>query len=174
MAASESAKLQAERDHYVAFAFCWADALVELGADHTIAFAAGALGPLVGRKPEELIGENFDELVATQDRARMMQLLKIAQSSGRVEDSGIRLQGPRGTTPPMAMAAHSLDSRAGRFSIAFRLRPTETEQDEKLGLERDEASGRYDTESFGKVAEQKLEKFKQAGTDVEEEWVSGG
>ena len=39
------------------------------------------------------------------------------------------------------MAAHSLDSRAGRFSIAFRLRPTEDEQDEKLGLQRDEASG---------------------------------
>ena len=66
----------------------------------------------------------------------------------------------------MAMAAHSLDSRAGRFSIAFRLRPTEDEQDEKLGLQRDEASGLLDSESFGKVVEQKLESFKQAGTDV--------
>ena len=166
MSVSENAKLQTERDHYIAFAFCWADALVELAADHTIAFAAGALGPLVGRKPEELIGENFDGLVAEQDRARMMQLLKIAQSLGRVEDTSIRLQGPRGTTPPMAMAAHSLDSRAGRFSIAFRLRPTETEQDAKLGLHRDESSGLYDSESFGKVAEQKLQAFKKAGTDV--------
>jgi PAS domain S-box-containing protein len=118
MPASENANLQAERDHYVAFAFCWADALVELGSDHKIAFAAGALGPLVGRAPEELIGEKFDGLVAKQDRARMNQLLKIAQSLGRVEDSSIRLQGPRGTTAPMTMAAHSLDSRAGRFSIA--------------------------------------------------------
>jgi hypothetical protein len=84
MPASENANLQAERDHYVAFAFCWADALVELGSDHKIAFAAGALGPLVGRAPEELIGEKFDGLVAKQDRARMNQLLKIAQSLGRV------------------------------------------------------------------------------------------
>ena len=166
MPSSDTSKLQTERDHYVAFAFCWADALVELGADHSIAFAAGALGPLVGRDPEELIGEDFDELVATQDRARMNQLLKIAQSKGRVEDTSVRLQGPRGTTPRMAMAAHSLDSRAGRFSIAFRLRPTEDEQDEKLGLQRDEASGLLDSESFGKVVEQKLESFKQAGTDV--------
>ena len=166
MHASETEKLQTERDHYVAFAFCWADALVELAADHTIAFAAGALGPLVGRKPEELAGENFDDLVAHQDRARILQLLKIAQVKGRVEDERVRLQGPRGTTPPMAMAAHSLDSRSGRFSIAFRLRPTETEQDKKLGLERDELSGLYDTESFGKIAGKKLEAFKKAGADV--------
>ena len=64
MAALENANLQAERDHYVAFAFCWADALVELGADQTIAFAAGAFGPLVGCAPEELIGVKFDGLVA--------------------------------------------------------------------------------------------------------------
>ena len=111
MRASETERLQTERDHYVAFAFCWADALVELAADHTIAFAAGALGPLVGRKPEELAGENFDDLIAHQDRARIMQLLKIAQVKGRVEDERVRLKGPRGTTPPMAMAAHSLDAR---------------------------------------------------------------
>lgn len=166
MAELENANLQAERDHYVAFAFCWVDALVELGADHKIAFAAGALGPLVGRDPEELIGEKFDGLVAEQDRARMNQLFKIAHSLGRVEDSSIRLQGPRGTTPPMAMAAHSLDSRAGRFSIAFRLRPTEMEQDAKLGLERDESSGLYDSESFAKVTKRKLEAFKKTGTDV--------
>jgi EAL domain-containing protein (putative c-di-GMP-specific phosphodiesterase class I)/GGDEF domain-containing protein len=166
MPASENANLQAERDYYVAFSFCWADALVELGSDHKIAFAAGALGPLVGRDPEELIGEKFDGLVAEQDRARMNQLLKIAQSLGRVEDASIRLQGPRGTTPPMAMAAHSLDSRAGRISIAFRLRPTEMEQDSKLGLERDESSGLYDSESFAKVTARKLEAFKKAGNDV--------
>jgi EAL domain-containing protein (putative c-di-GMP-specific phosphodiesterase class I) len=166
MPAPENANLQAERDHYVAFAFCWADALVELGPDQTIAFAAGALGPLVGRDPEEFIGEKFDNLVAEQDRARVNQLLKIAQSLGRVEDSSIRLQGPRGTTPPMAMAVHSLDSRAARFSIAFRLRPTEMEQDAKLGLERDESSGLYDSGSFAKVAARKLETFKKAGADV--------
>ena len=166
MPASENANLQAERDYYVAFSFCWADALVELGSDHKIAFAAGALGPLVGRDPEGLIGEKFDGLVAEQDRARMNQLLKIAQSLGRVEDASIRLQGPRGTTPPMAMAAHSLDSRAGRMSIAFRLRPTEMEQDAKLGLERDESSGLYDSESFAKVTARKLEAFKKAGNDV--------
>ena len=96
MPSSDSSKLQSERDHYVAFAFCWADALVELEADHSIAFAAGALGPLVGRDPEELIGEDFDELVATQDRARMNQLLKIAQSKGRVEDTSVRLQAHAG------------------------------------------------------------------------------
>ena len=166
MPASENANLQAERDYYVAFSFCWADALVELGSDHKIAFAAGALGPLVGRDPEEMIGEKFDGLVAEQDRARMNQLLKIAQSLGRVEDANIRLQGPRGTTPPMAMAAHSLDSRAGRISIAFRLRPTEMEQDAKLGLERDESSGLYDSESFAKVTARKLVAFKKAGNDV--------
>jgi EAL domain-containing protein (putative c-di-GMP-specific phosphodiesterase class I)/GGDEF domain-containing protein len=166
MPASENAKLQAERDHYVAFAFCWADALVELGPDQNIAFAAGALGPLVGRDPEELIGEKFDGLVAGQDRLRVNQLLKIAQSLGRVEDSSVRLQGPRGITPPMAMAAHSLDSRTGRFSIAFRLRPTKMEQDAKLGLERDESSGLYDLKSFAKVTASKLEAFEKAGVDV--------
>ncbi|MGB0554575.1 MAG: hypothetical protein ACPGQV_18715 [Alphaproteobacteria bacterium] len=120
----------------------------------------------MGRTTEELIGEKVDGLVAKQDRARVNQLLKIAQSLGRVEDSSIRLQGPRGTTPPMAMAAHSLYSRAGRFSIAFRLRPTEMEQGSKLGLERDESSRLYDSESFAQVTARKFEAFKKPGTDV--------
>ena len=38
----------------------------------------------------------------------------------------------------------------------FSLRPTETDQDNQRGLQRDEASGLYDTESLNKVADQKF------------------
>ena len=48
----------------------------------------------------------------------------------------------------------------------FSLRPTETDQDNQRGLQRDEASGLYDTKSLSKVADQKLKAFKMVGSDV--------
>ena len=48
----------------------------------------------------------------------------------------------------------------------FSLRPTETDQDNQRGLQRDEASALYDTETISKVADQKLTAFKKVGSDV--------
>ena len=65
----------------------------------------------------------------------------------------------------MAMVAYILVSWACWFLIAFccgRRKPIRTTR----GLQRDEASGLYDTESLSKVADQKLKAFKMVGSDV--------
>jgi PAS domain-containing protein len=48
--------LRAERDRFVALAFCSADLLVELDPTGAITFAAGATKVFTGRSPEELGG----------------------------------------------------------------------------------------------------------------------
>jgi len=164
--ASDTENLHRDRDRYVAFAYCWADVLIELDPDMNIVFASGALSPLLGRAADDLMGASVDVLLAPSDMARARQVLITARDHGRGEGHGIRLQGAEGVTAPMAVAAHCLDERAGHFSVGFRLRPTESESDRAHGVARDPVSGLYDTASFEKLAEQKLSSMRAAGTDI--------
>jgi len=43
-------RMSTARDKFVAFAFCWADALIELDQSRRILFAAGATRAMVGRR----------------------------------------------------------------------------------------------------------------------------
>lgn len=63
------------RDRFVAFAFCWADMLVELDPARNVTFAVGATKPILGVGPEGVIGRNFMELVSPKDRVLVDQLL---------------------------------------------------------------------------------------------------
>ncbi len=56
------------RDRFVAFAFCWADILIELDPQQRISFAVGATKALLGLGPEGLIGRNFMDVVSPKDR----------------------------------------------------------------------------------------------------------
>lgn len=80
-----------ERDRFVAFAFCWADALLELNEDQDVTFVAGATEALIGCSPGELMGQNFIDLVAESDRTLAQQLINIAKKRGRIENATIRL-----------------------------------------------------------------------------------
>ena len=48
--------MNAARDRFVAFAFCWADILIELDPQQRISFAVGATKALLGLGPEGLSG----------------------------------------------------------------------------------------------------------------------
>jgi len=50
--------MSSARDKFVAFAFCWADVLIELDPSRRILFAAGATRAMFGLKAEQLIGQN--------------------------------------------------------------------------------------------------------------------
>ena len=49
------------RDRFVAFAFCWADMLVELDTSRRVLFAVGATKAILGVGPEAVIGKNYME-----------------------------------------------------------------------------------------------------------------
>ena len=70
---------RSKRDRFVAFAFCWADALFELNEDQEVTFVAGATEALIGCAAGELMGKNFMDLVDQSDRTLTQQLINIAK-----------------------------------------------------------------------------------------------
>ena len=162
---SQTPALRAERDRFVALAFCWADILVELDAEATVAFAAGPTDALIGRAPESLVGVPVLELIAEPDRTLVEALLGVARRRGRIENVSVRLAGRRGPTAPFAFAGYRLDEFGGHYYLAFRMGSKRTETETRLGLKRDEKSGLYDAESFAEVVGDRV----RAGTEAGEQ-----
>lgn len=151
------------REKFVAFAFCWADILVELDQDKNIVFAAGATGPVLGKSIEELIGTSIRDYVAPRDKLLVEQLLAVAAKKGRIDNTTVRLQGAKGPTPPLAFAGYLMPDLGNNFFLAFRTvahlgEDGELESDTK----RDKDTGLLAGDSFSDLAAEKL-KDKQHG-----------
>ncbi len=78
---------------FLGFAFANADVLIEVDAQGTIGFAAGALQNLLGITDAELIGQPVDRIIATCDRGLTRRLLRTAGSNRRLEQRVITLSG---------------------------------------------------------------------------------
>lgn len=154
-----------ERDRFVAFAFCWADVLIELDAESRIAFAAGATEILAGRNAGQLIGSDFLEFVADRDRPLMRELLKVAEKRGRIENVIIRLAGTLGTSPPLSLAGYRLEDLSGHYFLALRAASSAAQR--VPGAGRDPGSGLFDPNAFSRVATERLRQAKEAGEDAE-------
>lgn len=138
----------AERDRFVALAFCWADILIELDAAATIVFAAGAVEAVTGQSAASLVGRPIASVVAPQDALLIEQLLKVASKRGRVENVGLRLVGRNGPTRPLSVAGYRLENVDGHYFLALR-RPSSLRLDwGAKPLVRDADSGLYDAGSL--------------------------
>ncbi len=100
--------MSSAREKFVAFAFCWADLLIELDQQRRFLFAVGAAKPLLGYGPETLIGKNFMDVVSRKDRVLLDQLLQMTARRGRIDNLSIRLEGAKGQTPPVSVAGYML------------------------------------------------------------------
>ena len=145
------------RDRFVAFAFCWADVLVELDTSRKVLFAVGATKALLGVGPETLIGRNFMDVVSPHDRVLVDQLLFMTSKRGRIDNVTIRLLGEKGPTPPVAFAGYMLPDLKDHYFLALR---TQAHLDEKgeaeHGVDRDKSTGLLAGDSFSEMATQKL------------------
>ena len=74
-----------ERDRFVAFAFAAADLLIEVGADHRVAYVAGAAKALTGRDAGQLVGSPFRDLFAETHRGFAHTLLRRVRHDRRIE-----------------------------------------------------------------------------------------
>ena len=157
--------MNAARDRFVAFAFCWADVLFELNPERTVTFAVGATKSVMGLGPEAVMGRNFMELVAPKDRVLVEQLLFMTSKKGRIDNVTIRLQGANGLTPPMAFAGYVMPDLKDHFFLALR---TQAHMDEKgeaeKGVARDKSTGLLTGDSFSQMA---VKKLKDAGGTAE-------
>ncbi len=155
--------MRGERDRFVALAFCWADILLELDADETVVFAAGATQPLLGRPAEDLLGLPLRDLVAGQDHSLVQALLGIARKHGRIANVSVRLQGVSGTTPPLTFAGYRLEDLDEHYFLAFRIGVPMRKEGAAGHLTRDTESGLYDAASFTEVVSQYLATEDKAG-----------
>lgn len=163
-AASPAQTLRAERDRFVALAFCWADVLIELDTDETVVFAAGPWGPLIGRDAGALKGQALGDIIAEQDRSLARALLRLARKKGRMENAAVRLKGTKGATQPLAFSGYRLDELDGHYFLAFRIGSRARAVSGDPPITRDAESGLYDAESFNSVVVERL----KAGADSDE------
>jgi len=145
------------RDRFVAFAFCWADMLVELDPSRRVLFAVGATKALLGVGPEAVIGKNFMDMVSPKDKVLVDQLLFMTSKKGRIDNVTIRLKTEKGLTPPVAFAGYVMPDLKDHYFLALR---TQAHLDEKgnteEGVERDKGSGLLAGNSFSEMAVEKL------------------
>jgi EAL domain-containing protein (putative c-di-GMP-specific phosphodiesterase class I) len=145
---SPLAALRSERDRFVAMAFCWADILLDVDADETVVYAAGAIEPTLGATPEQIVGTSLLDLVAPAERAQVRALLAGARRCERIEGALIRLIGPNGVSAPLRFAGYRLHDLSGHFFIALRHGEAPQRANGFGRRVRDDATGLYDADSF--------------------------
>lgn len=139
--------MRADRDRFVAMAFCWADVLIECDDKENIVFAVGPTAPLTGKSFSELIGVPLQDIIDPGDLSLVRGLLAIPRKAGRIENAAIRLVGgPEGPQPVM-FAGYQLDELSSHYFIAFRNSPNAGKDRKKEG-NRDAATGLQDSADF--------------------------
>ena len=134
------------RDRFVAFAFCWADMLVELDPTRKVTFAEGATKPILGVGPEGVIG-----------RVLVDQLLFMTAKKGRIDNVTIRMQGANGLSAPLAFAGYVMPDLKDHFFLALRtLAHLDEKGNTEEGVNRDKSTGLLSGDSFSEMAVQKL------------------
>lgn len=86
-AATAEDRLRAERDLFVAFAFCGNDMLIELLPSGMINRAIGATEFLTGKDGSALVGSEFAKLFALGDQAMVEGAIQAAVTSGKRFDA---------------------------------------------------------------------------------------
>lgn len=162
-AAPHSNTLKTERDRFVAFAFCWADILLELDINYNIVFSGGALSALLGQKDSDLVGKPITDVIAEDDHDLLYQAISGENHLRRVNTLKIRLKTRNAQTPPIKMMGYRVKEVQNHLFLAFRLGDSFGKIKE---LHEDEKSGLLQSDSYLEVAQSKIKKLAQT-QDVE-------
>lgn len=163
-AGSDISSLRAERDRFVALAFCNADLLFELDKSGEIIFAAGATAAFVGRSTKELVGTRLRDCIAEAARPLFDRLLGNAAGGRRIDNVHIQLAGKSDVSLPLSLSGFQMSELGGQFYLSFRIPTVRTERDEK-NLSRIVGSDVLDRESFAEVASQMIVDAQAGGHD---------
>jgi len=156
------------RDHKFAgfaFAFCRADLLFEVDKERRIMFAAGATQKLLGRTPDDLNGEPFPTLVATSDRTMVSELLDMAGTKGRINDVPTKIVAGSGIETNASLAGYRVPEFDNNLFLAVKLEPRGKVQLKITESDLDVEAGVLNQKTFGAVASDRIQSFKDAGGD---------
>ncbi len=140
--------MRTERDRFAALAFCWADILLELNGAAKVVYASGATDFFIGCSASDLIGQPFQKIVATEDRAMVDEILRVALGRGRIGNRSVRLLGEKGPSVPLVLTGYRLDDLNGHYFFALRANNSAQLDEDETGLVREENTGLYDGNSF--------------------------
>ncbi len=146
--------LKADRDRFVAFAFCGGDVLLQLSPERMIRFAAGATAAFMNCEPDDLVDTPFLEHVEPRDRALVGELFLQMGERGRFEDAFFRLADPG--KPDMSMAGYRLEELGGDVFLAIKPARGRPVEHPELGPFRDPETSLYSADSFSQVVQQRL------------------
>src|SRR5690242_1406923 len=117
--------LRAERDRFVALAFCSSDILLELDAALRVVFAAGATTALMGYTPDALVGRSFLDLIVPTDRPWIGEALRSTDAGQRIRNLTIRIQGTIAEAPPMTLTlvGYQIPDMNNRYYLGLHIPP---------------------------------------------------
>jgi len=152
--------LKADRDRFVALAFCWADFLLEVDLNERIVFAGGPWQAITGHTTDQLKGKTLTDIILPDDMNLMRSLLGVARRQGRIEDVEIRFQGQRTTGLPFGFAGYFLEDLDNHYFLALRISRSTGAGLMSGGHAKDSDSNLYDAGSFADVLGGKLKSAK--------------
>lgn len=159
--------VKAERDRFVALAFCWADFLLEVDEQQNVVFAGGPWQGLVGVAAEKMAGMNLKEIILDDDHGLMDSLLGVARRKGRIEDVGLRFKGKGAAGLPISFAGYFMEDMGRHYFLAMRISQRQSAGLTPGGHQRVGETNLYDADSFADVLGGKLKASKGKGEDAQ-------
>ncbi|MFN3075739.1 MAG: PAS domain-containing protein [Alphaproteobacteria bacterium] len=108
---------------FVSFAFCRADILLEIDNSNVIAFAAGATGVCFDKAPETLVGTSFLELLPSEDRQAIQEMIDAGRRRGKIDDLVLWLSGSRKRELHAAISGHMVPEYGDHFFLGIKIAP---------------------------------------------------
>ncbi len=166
MHAMSAETLRRERDRFVAFAFAAADMLMELDKDGTVVFADGATGGLLGVVPQSLVGKNLADLVISEDRKAVSNLLRQIPHEQRMEGLSFSFFSLTLNAPLIMTASAFHFSRMDNHTfLSFSTRKSSPANDDLRT--RDADTGTLNKEAFSIQATEKIREAERKGEKLE-------
>ena len=145
-----------EAGRLLAFAFCSADALVEVNQGGLIIYANGATQFLFGHKPDKLMGQMLNSLCIKEDKTLLSALLDRIKAGERFNDVPINIARPKQSEIVVSLNGYNVPGLSNNYYITARM-VERSGRDVAHGGERNAASGLLTSESFGENVKVQLE-----------------
>ena len=144
-----------EAGRLLAFAFCAADALIEVNQGGMIIYANGATRLLLGQAPDKLMGQFLNKFCIKEDKALLSALLDRIKDGERFNDVPINIGRPNRSDIVVSLNGYYVPGLSNNCYITARM--IESGLDVANGGERNAASGLLTSESFGENVKSQLE-----------------
>ncbi len=165
-ARQDMGSLRAERDRFVALAFCNADLLFEVDVAGEVTFAVGATKAFTGSDAEELKGTRPKDLVHTADERKLDRLSRDARAGTRIDDAPITFCTPAGQSVVLSLSGFHMSDLGGHTYLSFRVKQSVSSFADEDAV-RVEGMEVYDKGSFAEIATRVLSGADPDGQDCQ-------